>query len=108
VIRKIGLGVFAQCAVFSLAFAAGTPASNDDLAALKIAMEDRLKDADSAKFKNVRIGKDKATCGLVNSKNSYGAYVGFEPFMAVKLSSGNFVVIDVGEAAGQVCSKKGI
>lgn len=49
------------------------------------AVRDRLKDPDSAKFKHsyyVSNGKG-AYCGLVNSKNSYGGYVGDSPFMAM-------------------------
>ncbi|WGL54589.1 hypothetical protein [Kluyvera intermedia] len=49
-----------------------------------------MKDPDSAKFRNVKfIQKDEAddgtvngyVCGEINSKNSYGAYAGFSPFM---------------------------
>lgn len=41
-----------------------------------------LKDPDSAKFKEVYVASDGETlCGSVNSKNSYGGYVGFQSFM---------------------------
>ncbi|MBC7860285.1 MAG: hypothetical protein H7Z39_16250 [Burkholderiaceae bacterium] len=40
-----------------------------------------LKDADSAKFRNVRsVGDGLFVCGEVNAKNSYGGYVGFKKF----------------------------
>lgn len=44
-------------------------------------LQQSLKDADSAKFRDLRkVGDD--ICGLVNAKNSYGAYAGYEPFWA--------------------------
>ena len=39
-----------------------------------------LKDADSAKFRNLRKDTFGKICGQVNSKNSYGAYAGFTHF----------------------------
>ncbi|KAB8306096.1 hypothetical protein EH228_17540 [Erwinia endophytica] len=48
-----------------------------------------LKDPDSVKFRGVRFIEDIGTkpsyksgyvCGELNAKNSYGAYVGFQPF----------------------------
>lgn len=51
----------------------------------KKAVRERLKDPESAKFKNVSTHKTPAggllVCGNVNSKNSFGGYVGFRPFM---------------------------
>lgn len=79
-----------------------------DVEALKVAMESRLKDSESARFKGVVILDDGTTCGQVNSKNSFGAYSGFEPFMAMKLSDGGFYVFDVGEASRAVCRDRGI
>lgn len=106
--RKTFSAIAFSLAAPSFAFAAGVVASNADLAAIKTSMEDRLKDSDSAKFKDVRISKDGTTCGLVNAKNSYGAYSGFEPFLAMKLSSGRFYIVDISKEAGQVCAGKGI
>lgn len=46
----------------------------------------RLKDPESAKFRNVyfNIGKEGVplACGEVNSKNSYGGYTGFTHFVS--------------------------
>lgn len=54
-------------------------------------LKENLRDADSAKFRNVRIGKttydvaktkeDYAICGEVNAKNAFGAFTGFEGFV---------------------------
>lgn len=91
----------------SSSFAAGSPVSETDLKGIRVALEDHLKDADSAKLKNVR-AKDGTVCGMVNAKNSYGAYAGFTPFLALKLSSGKYMVIGVDEATGKVCADRGI
>ena len=41
-----------------------------------------LKDPDSAKFGNISMDDSgKVACGLVNSKNSFGGYVGDQSFM---------------------------
>jgi len=46
----------------------------------------KLKDPDSAKFRNVVIKQNytraKFICGQVNGKNSYGAYAGFSQFVS--------------------------
>lgn len=39
----------------------------------------RLKDPESAQFRNVRTVHG-IVCGELNAKNSFGGYVGFEPF----------------------------
>lgn len=82
--------------------------------ALRKAMVDRLKDADSAKFKSIKSKIENGSngvlliCGEVNAKNSYGAYAGYEPFMAIGLNKGRgeYLVIGIGEAAGMTCDKK--
>ncbi len=43
-------------------------------------IEPLLKDPYSAKFSSVSQHRDGTICGLVNAKNSYGAYVGIKPF----------------------------
>lgn len=43
-----------------------------------------FKDPDSVKFKDLRITKDgTVVCGMVNAKNSYGGYTGFEMFYSM-------------------------
>lgn len=56
----------------------------NDIDAAKNTILESMKDPDSTKFKGVRsvknsIGQD-FVCGEVNSKNSYGGYVGFKGF----------------------------
>jgi hypothetical protein len=52
----------------------------------KDAARAKLKDQDSARFRNVRFHKGKdgvpMTCGEVNSKNSFGGYGGFQKFIS--------------------------
>jgi len=58
-----------------------------DIAAIRASLQETLKDADSAKFRNVI--EDKAppsvrnVCGEINAKNSYGAYGGFRRFYSL-------------------------
>lgn len=52
----------------------------------------RMKDPDSAQFKNIQLygtGNPYTVCGQENSKNSYGGYVGFLPFLAVIYKDGS-------------------
>lgn len=54
---------------------------------VETAIKNRLKDPESARFQHspyVSNGNG-AYCGFVNSKNSYGGYVGDTPFMAIVL-----------------------
>jgi len=50
--------------------------------------EDELKDAESAKiaWETISYGKTSkntfSVCGRINAKNSYGAFVGYQPFLA--------------------------
>lgn len=55
--------------------------SNDDLKSNReviaiTSVKGQLKDADSAKFRNMN-----GMCGEVNSKNSFGAYIGYKRFI---------------------------
>ena len=46
-------------------------------------VKETLKDPKSAQFKNVmfrNVGNSPVICGEVNSKNSFGGYIGFQRF----------------------------
>jgi hypothetical protein len=98
------------------ASAAVIQASKQDVAGVKTEMDSRLKDADSAKIKDVRLVADGADswimCGLVSAKNSYGAYTGYEDFFGMKMKdkAGKFVyaVLGIGDSAGSMCRKNGL
>ncbi|WP_409693651.1 hypothetical protein [Limnobacter sp.] len=57
----------------------------------------KLKDPDSAQFRNVYVKKilteenSYAVCGELNAKNSMGGYVGFKPFLAFASTKENEV-----------------
>jgi hypothetical protein len=62
--------------------------SEAEKTALAHALSRTLKDPDSAKFQWVPVRYLSGTqiteyCGLINAKNSYGGYIGFETFHAV-------------------------
>lgn len=65
-----------KCFVFTTAFLSPGISNAIDLAPIK----QLLKDPYSAKFTSVSERDDGTVCGLVNAKNSYGAYVGRQPF----------------------------
>lgn len=47
-----------------------------------------MKDPDSAQFRNTRIVQGKggdALCGEVNGKNSFGGYIGYQPFAVTEI-----------------------
>jgi len=58
--------------------ACGKPEDDSDLKAAFATSA--LKDPSSVQLRNVQ-ANDNAICGEYNSKNSYGAYTGFEPFV---------------------------
>ena len=47
-------------------------------------VRDLMKDPDSTKFRAESLESDGWLCGELNSKNEYGAYVGFKKFMSNK------------------------
>lgn len=58
-----------------------------------------MKDPDAAQFRNVRLvayNGGHVVCGEVNGKNSYGAYVGYTPFVA---STANAQIYDEDRSA---------
>ena len=105
----------AALAVAQASVASVIVASKADLSGVVKAMEETLKDAASARLKDVvLISGDTpgahTICGKVNAKNSYGAYAGYEPFMGMRLKSPNgnysYVVLSISEAAGKVCANE--
>jgi hypothetical protein len=98
------------------AYAQQPPKLNERL--LKAALDDHLKDAESAKFKDVRYASSGSAgmwvmCGYVNSKNSYGGYAGYTRFAGmVARESGKTVYIvlrvDGDGVADEYCAQKGL
>lgn len=112
---------FAPIFVVLMAFAAvGTahaqvPPKLDEKA-LRVAMEDALKDADSAKFKDIQYKAGETPgawtmCGSVNAKNAYGGYAGFERFAGFVAKDGKkvtYIVLRVGGVSDEYCASKGM
>lgn len=78
----------------------------------KEAVQAKLKDAESAEFKDV-IFVEKANelavaCGQVNSKNSFGAYAGFQRFVSTGSPENTYLeseVTDFAELWNKLCVK---
>lgn len=82
---------------------AGCGKSDTDRA--REAVTARLKDPDSAKFRNERVvGEDRFVCGEVNAKNSAGGYVGFSSYAAFRQDDGSYVAFL--ESEGQTTFKE--
>ena len=103
--KKTGILIFLS---MSLAvFAGEIPKINEIV--LREAMQEKLKDADSAKLRKLEIFASKKSnevfhiCGEVNAKNGFGAYVGFTPFTGFYINEKKYYVMEISEVAGQVC-----
>lgn len=106
------------CAAPMATLAKTRPATKGEIELARASLSDHLKDADSAKFKDVRFGSGENSsiiCGQVNAKNSYGAYSGFTTFMGMKVGDGKQGMILVmavdSESEGpalDVCRQKGM
>lgn len=77
------IAILAVVATLGSAHAAGAVSDNEKLLerARQAAAHD-LKDPGSAQFRSLEISPTLPSnvCGEINAKNSYGAYVGFQPF----------------------------
>lgn len=62
----------------------------------KAAVARSLKDPESARFADLRIGRtangEPVVCGTVNAKNSYGGYTGAAPFFYTQ--DGEFRIVE--------------
>lgn len=106
----IGAVIGALCLPLS-SFAQSPPKLDEKL--LREAMADRLKDAESAKFKSVKYAQESPglwkMCGDVNAKNTYGGYAGFTRFYALVSKDGKkppfYMVMAIGDLADTMCQK---
>jgi hypothetical protein len=83
---KIAVLVCASLAMSANAKKPSETSGKDLTKQLKVIFKNSLKDPDSAKFKDEFLSFHEsenaiALCGFFNSKNSYGGYVGFQPFI---------------------------
>lgn len=64
----------------------GVELTKKQIEAVKKAVRKELKDPDAAKFGSIKGALKDGTiyvCGMVNGKNSYGAYAGEKPFIGL-------------------------
>lgn len=78
----------------------------------KEAVQAKLKDPDSAQFKDVifvqKANEIPVACGEVNSKNSFGAYAGFQHFVSAGSPENTYLeseVEDFAELWNKLCVK---
>jgi len=92
--------------------AKASPAPPSEYVVIRVgqrSVESRLKDADSAKFRNQFVGKSGVPCGEVNAKNGFSAYNGFKRYIAsgggVSVVEGEMPGAEFEEAWSRLCSK---
>lgn len=64
----------------SIANAQDRPATDAEKAQAIEIVKAKLKDPDSAQFRDIKRMRDGNLCGWVNAKNSFGGYAGFAVF----------------------------
>lgn len=74
------------------------PVTPGQIAEARSALDERLFDYPSARFRDVR-GRDKVLCGFVNAKNRMGAYIGWTRFAYVSFSEDPSLYIEDSENA---------
>jgi hypothetical protein len=92
-------------AVFALFCGSCSMVPGTDANAIKVAeksLADASKDPRSTEFRNVTVLNGKTVCGEVNSKNGFGAYVGFTPFAYGADGSGFIATADAIDTEDQV------
>lgn len=100
--KKIAKVLLIVCITLaSAAHAQKQPSVQQLTKTLREAVNDALLDAPSARFKDEFISGSEnensnalSLCGLVNSKNSFGGYVGFKPFIS---NTEGMVILDTAE-----------
>lgn len=91
-LNKLIIVAFSAAGLVASASAAapGGPSLDERLGlAAKVGITKKLKDPNSAMFRSLMVHRGDAptsgnyfVCGEINSKNSYGGYTGFKPFVA--------------------------
>lgn len=84
---------------------------------VRAAVAKTLKDPESARFGDMAATDSPTTfvvCGYVNGKNSYGGYVGMQPFAGIMPNDWSFSVVRIGGspadrwAVGKYCREHGV
>ncbi len=85
--------IIAGAIVAAAVIYAASGGQTGDAAPYEQAVREKLRDPDSAKFRNVSGDKiDGQWCGEVNAKNGMGGYAGWQRFSAMRTVSGDWLV----------------
>lgn len=93
---------------------ADVPLTKAQQSAVKKAVLADLRDPESARFGDMRAGREGTTlwvCGTVNAKNAMGGYVGHLPGGAYmgRFQGATFIVEEMGpRALGERCARLGV
>ncbi len=91
--------------------------SKSQLASVESTVRAAMKDPWSARFGRIaaadRPGGAVTVCGMVNGKNSFGAYTGEMPFFGILGSDGRFILADISNDSNAyetalVCRNRGV
>lgn len=88
--NKVLISVLTLVAVVS----AGLYAKATQYAEYRAQVSNSLKDPGSSQFRNEQLFPSGVYCAEVNSKNSYGAYVGFQRVMVGRFSEESYVLFE--------------
>ena len=87
------------------------PASDQDVAGIRLSLDSFFADAPAVRFKDVCISQSnpfrktkRGFCGLVNAKNQFGAYTGYTPFMYLEGSKSAGVVTNTDAPGASYCT----
>jgi hypothetical protein len=84
------------------------PVSSAEMAFVTAGISDAMKDPDSALFRKWRgfnlSNGDRVVCGEVNAKNSFGGYVGYEPFY-IRLRGSDTLALLLDTQAASACNE---
>lgn len=101
--KKVSFALIAAVAVFLFAQTPFEKASSQERRWIlkgQESIKEKLKDPESAKFKDVffsDLGGVPVTCGQVNSKNSFNGYTGFQKFISAGSPSRSFLEEEVSD-----------
>lgn len=88
-----------------------------EIAAVRKGLDDKLADADSAKLKDFLVIHSPSgiadACGMVNAKNRFGAYVGYQKIemIVIPTKDGGIMASPISlddQIASQACRSKGM
>lgn len=91
--------------------------SSKQMASVKSVVKSAMKDPWSAHFGRIAAADQPqgavTVCGMVNGKNSFGAYTGELPFMGILASDGSFILADIANQSNAfetivVCRNRGV